>query len=127
MASATEMASGNIDVAADETPARRAWRRLARRKSAMVGLVIVVALILIAILAPLIAPFDPTQQAYAYVRKPPSWRNWLGTDESGRDVLSRIIFGARASLMASFRSLSRSASACRSAYSPAIAGVGPTP
>jgi peptide/nickel transport system permease protein len=86
--------------ASDETPARRAWRRLARRKSAMVGLVIVVALILIAILAPLITPYDPTQQAYAHIRKPPSWRNWFGTDESGRDLLSRVIFGARASLLA---------------------------
>ncbi len=84
----------------DELPMWRAWRRLVRRKSAILGLVIVVALILLAILAPLIAPYDPTQQAYAHIRKAPSWRNWLGTDESGRDVLSRVIFGARASLMA---------------------------
>ena len=85
---------------AEETPMRRAWRRLVRRKSAMVGLAIVVLLILLAVLAPLIAPYDPTQQAYAHIRKAPSWRNWLGTDESGRDVLSRVIFGARASLLA---------------------------
>ena len=98
--SAAENIAGAVDVPADESPARRAWRRLARRKSAMLGLAIVVLLILIAVLAPLLAPFDPTQQAYAYVRKPPSWRNWLGTDESGRDILSRVIFGARASLMA---------------------------
>ncbi len=85
---------------ADESPGRRAWRRLKRRKSAMLGLIIVVVLLLVAVLAPLIAPFDPAQQAYAFVRKAPSWRNWLGTDESGRDLLSRVIFGARASLMA---------------------------
>ena len=85
---------------ADESPMRRAWRRLVRRKSAVIGLVIVVLLVLLAILAPLLAPFDPAQQAYAYIRKPPSLRNWLGTDESGRDLLSRVIFGARASLLA---------------------------
>lgn len=96
----TTLASPIAAAPADETPMRRSWRRLTRRKSAMVGLVIVAALILIAILAPLITPYDPTQQAYAHIRKPPSWRNWLGTDESGRDVLSRVIFGARASLMA---------------------------
>ncbi len=100
MAAVADIPLSATQAPADESPARRAWRRLVRRKSAVLGLVIVVALILIAILAPLVAPFDPTQQAYAFVRKPPSWRNWLGTDESGRDVLSRVIFGARASLMA---------------------------
>ncbi len=84
----------------DESPGRRAWRRLRRRKSAMLGLGIIVVLVLVALLAPLIASFDPAQQAYAFVRKPPSLRNWLGTDESGRDVFSRVIFGARASLLA---------------------------
>ena len=86
--------------ASEETPARRAWRRIVRRRSAMVGLAIVVLLILVALLAPVIAPYDPIQQGYAYIRKPPSLRNWLGTDESGRDILSRVIFGARASLLA---------------------------
>ena len=100
MAAVADNAVSAAATAVDESPARRAWRRLVRRKSAVLGLVIVVALILIAILAPSVAPFDPIQQAYAYVRKPPSLRNWLGTDESGRDVLSRVIFGARASLMA---------------------------
>ncbi len=100
MAAVADSISSAIVQPADESPMRRAWRRLMRRKSAVLGLVIVVLLVLIAILAPLIAPFDPTQQAYAFVRKPPSLRNWLGTDESGRDLLSRVIFGARASLLA---------------------------
>ena len=100
MAAVADSISSAIVQPADESPMRRAWRRLVRRKSAVLGLVIVVLLVLIAILAPLIAPFDPTQQAYAFVRKPPSLRNWLGTDESGRDLLSRVIFGARASLLA---------------------------
>jgi peptide/nickel transport system permease protein len=100
MAAVAEPIADTAASLADESPARRAWRRLARRKSAMFGLVVVVLLIALAVFAPLIAPYDPAQQAYAFVRKPPSWRNWLGTDESGRDLLSRVIFGARASLLA---------------------------
>lgn len=87
-------------VAGDERPAARAWRRLKKRKSAMLGLVVICILILLAIFAPLIAPFDPAQQSWTAVRKPPSWAHWFGTDESGRDLLSRVVYGARASLLA---------------------------
>ena len=87
----------------NETPAARAWRRLRRRKSAMLGLVIIVLLVSLALLAPLISPYDPAKQSWTLVRKPPSWAHWLGTDESGRDLLSRTIWGARASLMPRFR------------------------
>ena len=100
MAAIADQIASALAQPADESPMRRAWRRLLRRKSAVLGLVIVVVLVFVAILAPLIAPFDPAQQAYAYVRKPPSLRNWFGTDESGRDLFSRVIFGARASLLA---------------------------
>ena len=106
MATADQTTAIGPAAPAHETPLRRAWRRLVRRKSAVLGLVIVVVLVVVAILAPLLAPFDPTQQAYAFVRKAPSLRNWLGTDESGRDVLSRVIFGARASLLAGVVSVS---------------------
>jgi peptide/nickel transport system permease protein len=60
----------------------------------------VVAFVLIAILAPFIAPYDPLQTSWTRIRKPPSAEHWFGTDENGRDVLSRVIWGARASLMA---------------------------
>ncbi len=83
-----------------ETPARRAWRRLRRRKGAMVGLAIVATLIAMAVLAPWIAPYDPIKQSWLLVRKAPSLAHWLGTDEVGRDILSRVIWGARASLSA---------------------------
>lgn len=83
-----------------ESPSRRAWRRLKARKSALVALFVIIALILIAIFAPLIAPFDPTKQSWSAVRKAPSLAHWFGTDEVGRDILSRIIYGARASLSA---------------------------
>jgi peptide/nickel transport system permease protein len=81
-------------------PRRSAWRRLMRRKGAVVGLVVVVAFIVIAVAAPWIAPYDPVATNFLKVRKPPSWDNWMGTDEIGRDVMSRLIFGARASLQA---------------------------
>jgi peptide/nickel transport system permease protein len=90
----------------DQTPARRAWARFRRRKSAVIALAIVVALLVVAILAPWIAPFDPAKQSWSAVRKAPSWLHWLGTDESGRDVLSRVIHGARASLLAGVISIS---------------------
>jgi len=86
--------------AREESPAARAWRRLKRRKGAMAGLAVVVVFVLLAVLAPLIAPYDPTATSFSQVRKPPSWIHWMGTDEVGRDVLSRVIFGARASLSA---------------------------
>jgi len=91
---------------AEERPAARAWRRLKQRKSAMLGLVVICVLVLLAIFAPLIAPYDPAQQSWTAVRKPPSWAHWFGTDESGRDLLSRVIFGARASLLAGVVSIS---------------------
>jgi peptide/nickel transport system permease protein len=83
-----------------ESAARRALRRLLRRKGAVLGLTIIALFVAAAVLAPWIAPYDPTAQSWTLVRKPPSWLHWLGTDEVGRDTLSRIIFGARASLLA---------------------------
>ena len=76
-----------------ESPSARAWRRLLARKSAMFGLVIIVLFVLITAFAPLIAPYDPAQQSWTSIRKPPSLQHWFGTDESGRDLLSRVIFG----------------------------------
>ena len=83
-----------------ETPTRRALRRLRNRQGAVFGLAVIVVFILLALFAPLIAPYDPAAQSWAAVRKPPSALHWLGTDEVGRDILARIIFGARASLLA---------------------------
>jgi peptide/nickel transport system permease protein len=92
------------DVAASEArednPWGRAWRRLRRRKTAMAGLVVVVLLIAVALLAPWVAPYDPIATSWSLVRKAPSWEHWMGTDEVGRDVLSRVIWGSRASLTA---------------------------
>ncbi|MCC7284032.1 MAG: ABC transporter permease [Acetobacteraceae bacterium] len=83
-----------------ESPAGRAWRRLRRRPAAMVGLLFVLFFVVVAASAPWIAPFDPIRTSWSLIRKAPSAAHWFGTDENGRDVLSRVIFGARASLLA---------------------------
>ena len=77
-----------------------AVKRLARRPPAVIACVVVVGFILIALGAPQIAPFDPIATNFAAIRKPPSDVYRLGTDEVGRDVLSRLIWGGRASLLA---------------------------
>jgi peptide/nickel transport system permease protein len=82
------------------SPLSRAWMRLRRRKGAMVALVVLLIIIAMAIFAPYLAPYDPIKQGWSSVRKPPSALYWFGTDEVGRDLFSRIIYGARASLSA---------------------------
>jgi peptide/nickel transport system permease protein len=96
----TVMPSPAAAVPRELSPGRRAMLRLVRRRGAMLGLAIVLFFIAIALFAPLIAPYDPVQTSWTAVRKAPSAAYWFGTDEIGRDVLSRVIWGARASLMA---------------------------
>jgi peptide/nickel transport system permease protein len=83
-----------------ESPARRALRRLKRRKGAMLGLAVIAVFVALALFASLISPFDPAAQSWSAVRKAPSALHWFGTDDVGRDILARIIYGARASLLA---------------------------
>jgi len=95
--------AGPLPLAADaavESPARRAVRRLLRRRGAIFGLAVIVIFVLLAVLAPWVTPYDPIAQSWMTVRKAPSAAHWFGTDEVGRDVLTRVVFGARASLMA---------------------------
>ena len=87
-------------------PWRRAWLRLRRRRGALVGLAVVILFLLLALFAPWIAPHDPIAVSWAAIRKPPGAGYWLGTDEIGRDVLSRVIWGTRASLLAGVVSVS---------------------
>jgi peptide/nickel transport system permease protein len=89
-----------------ESPSRRALRRLLRRHGAVVGLIVIAAFTLLALLAPLVSPYDPIATNWALVRKPASAAHWFGTDELGRDIFTRVIFGARASLMAGLVSVS---------------------
>ncbi|MEO8311398.1 MAG: ABC transporter permease [Caldimonas sp.] len=77
-----------------------AWRRLRRRRGAMIGLVVVALFVAAALFAPWLAPFDPIETSWSAIRKAPSAAHWFGTDDIGRDVLSRVIWGTRASLLA---------------------------
>ncbi|RIH87572.1 ABC transporter permease [Calidithermus roseus] len=84
-----------------------AWRRFRKHRLAMSALVVVILLVLMAFLAPLLAPYDPTAQPTggdlaSFYFQGPSRAHWLGTDDLGRDVLSRIIYGSRISLLVGF-------------------------
>ncbi len=82
------------------TPGRVAVGRFFHRPVAVAGLVVIVLFVGAAVLAPFLAPFDPIATSWSAIRKAPSAAHWMGTDEIGRDVLSRVLFGARASLLA---------------------------
>ncbi|MFE4248244.1 ABC transporter permease [Streptomyces sp. NPDC056910] len=73
-------------------------RALRKNRLAMTGGVIAGVFVLAALLAPLVAPYDPAQPDFGNVLAAPDWSHWLGTDDLGRDQLSRVVFGARASM-----------------------------
>ncbi|MFC9457264.1 ABC transporter permease [Streptomyces sp. NPDC056637] len=73
-------------------------RALRKNRLAMTGGVIAGVFVLAALFAPLIAPYDPAQPDFGNVLAAPDWSHWLGTDDLGRDQLSRVVFGARASM-----------------------------
>lgn len=77
-------------------------RRMRKNKTAIAGVIILIIFALIAIFAPLIAPYDPLEQNFIKSFRAPSAENYLGTDEFGRDVFSRIIYGSRISLQIGF-------------------------
>ena len=87
-------------------PWLRAWWRLRRRRGAMLGLVVVLIFVVLAVFAAWIAPQDPIATNWGAIRKAPSAEHWMGTDEIGRDVLSRVVWGTRASLLAGLASVS---------------------
>jgi len=87
------------------SPAAVAFRRFMRRRAAVFALAVIVVLIAAAIVAPLIAT-NPNTTSWTAIRKPPSALHWMGTDENGRDVFARVVFGARASLLAGLISVS---------------------
>ncbi len=81
---------------------REFWARFQRNRLAMSGLLMVGGLFLVSLLAPWLAPYDPSFIDLKEVLMPPSPEHWLGTDPLGRDVLSRIIYGSRVSLKVGF-------------------------
>lgn len=81
------------------TSARRWWRRFARNRGAVFGLAVFVAIVVMAIFAGALAPYDPLVQGVGRPNEAPTWAHWAGTDSFGRDMLSRIIYGARIALV----------------------------
>ncbi|WP_102028970.1 ABC transporter permease [Salirhabdus sp. Marseille-P4669] len=84
------------------SPWRDAWRSFKKNKIALVGTFIVIFFIFIAIFAPLLMPYEPNEQILLDRFEAPSSTHWFGTDDFGRDILSRVIMGARISLMVGF-------------------------
>lgn len=76
------------------------WRRFRKNRLALIGGTIVLLMVLIAVFASVVAPYNPLKQNYAAAMQAPSKSHWFGTDDLGRDVLSRVIYGARNSLSA---------------------------
>jgi peptide/nickel transport system permease protein len=94
----------------EEAPARISeWRRFRRvffqREIVVFGLIVLLLLVLTAIFAPWLAPYGPLEQNLGATLQPPSRTHLLGTDDLGRDQLSRLIYGSRISLMVASSSL----------------------
>jgi peptide/nickel transport system permease protein len=93
----------NINVITSNPPhvseLRRTFKVMFSRWVVVLGTVIIIALILVALFAPLLAPYDPNEQHLTQIRLPPGHQYKLGTDDIGRDVLSRLIYGSRISLL----------------------------
>lgn len=77
---------------------RRLWRSLRRQPLAFIGIALMILFVMLACFAPLLAPYNPAALDLLHRLQPPSRAHWMGTDELGRDILSRIIYGARLSL-----------------------------
>ncbi len=104
------MSTATLDVASRldrPTVSQRAliWRAFRRHTLATVGLVIILALVVIAILAPALAPYDATEQDLMNSLMPPSRDHLMGTDDLGRDTFSRVLLGSRVSLSVAFVSV----------------------
>lgn len=82
------------------SPARLAIQRFRGRPAAVAGLIVITLFVALAVFAPLVAQYDPDKTSWTLIRKAPSLAHWMGTDENGRDVFARVLFGARASLLA---------------------------
>jgi peptide/nickel transport system permease protein len=94
-AGAPELPRRPFRLARTRSRSLRPWYRIT---PLVIGMVLVAFLVLVAVLAPVIAPHDPIQQNLTAILQPPSAQHWLGTDKVGRDVFSRLIYGARIDL-----------------------------
>lgn len=97
-ATAAARASDQASSASRPSGLRLFWRRFRRSKTAVAALVFIVLEVLAAAFAPWVAPYDPYRGDFAATWQTPNALHWLGTDDLGRDVLSRLIYGARVSI-----------------------------
>ncbi len=79
-----------------------AWTRLKRDKLAILGLAIILIILLLAIFAPLLSPYEYDEQNFMVANEPPNFEHWFGTDMFGRDLFVRVLYGARISLAVGF-------------------------
>jgi len=96
----TSLIASGLETTAIPRAGNRAWKKLRSHRSALFGFGIVFFFVIVAVLAPLLPIPGPTATDWAAIRKAPSLVHWLGTDDLGRDELSRMIWGAQASLLA---------------------------
>jgi ABC-type antimicrobial peptide transport system permease subunit len=95
------LAAAEVSVVSTPTTGQRRLRGITRRPTALVGLVGVTVILVVAVFAPVLAPSDPAVQDLSNILAPPMWvdggsaENLLGTDALGRDLTSRLMFGAR--------------------------------
>ena len=101
---------GMIDINEDNperkhSQLRDIWRRLCKNRLAVLGMIILCVLVICAIFADFIAPYHYAAQDYSAMRATPSWEHLMGCDNTGRDIFSRVVYGARTSLVVGFISL----------------------
>jgi peptide/nickel transport system permease protein len=104
MAVTSEVQAGSqFEVFAAKKPVTSVVLDLMRRKPlGAAGAIVVIIMILMAVFADIVSPYDPEANSFAEMTQAPSWAHWLGTDQFGRDVLARIIYGARTALFVGF-------------------------
>ena len=99
------VAESEFETLTNKKPIGRTLLNLMRRKPlGAAGALIVVAMILMAAFADFLTPYDPVANSFAAMTQAPGWEHWLGTDQFGRDLLARIIYGARTALFVGFTS-----------------------
>ncbi|MEI8631896.1 hypothetical protein P4S72_06980 [Vibrio sp. PP-XX7] len=99
------MSADKINPTSIRSPWKDFWQRFARNPMALVSGIFVLTLILLAVFAPELSPYDPMSSDWTALSTPPNWSHWMGTDDLGRDVLSRILYGARISMYVGFFSV----------------------
>ncbi len=93
-----EIEEGIEPLPAEPARWRQLLKRILRSRSATFGLTVIIILVFVTLFGPILAPYDPYQYDFQHPREGPSWEHWLGTDEKGRDIFSRIISGAQISM-----------------------------